>query len=271
MWKSADGLSFTSIEFFDMKNCISFASFEDHFVVSADNEIYCSPDNGETWDQVAAGSPIISDMSFHSDGTLYGIFPDGSNSSGLWSSTNFGETWNVEFWSLFMSSVGIDAAGNVFAGWENEGIAQWNPVSQELDFFNDGLPGLTIRKITSHPDIDCINVVACTDNGAYLLTNYIVGLEEHKPEHTNYSLSNYPNPFDHKTTIVFTVDETCPTTLSVHNMTGNKLVSLFSGIAEAGQEYSFVFSETDLSDGIYYYQLQSGAKISAVKKMIAVK
>nr|NQU92762.1 T9SS type A sorting domain-containing protein [Bacteroidota bacterium] len=270
MWKSADGLSFTLIDYFDMKDCVAFAWFENHFVVSADNEIFCSPDSGETWVQVPIGSPLISDMSFRDDGTLYGIFPNGSNSSGLWSSNDFGENWNVEFWSLLMSSVGIDAEGNIFVGWENDGIARWDPVSQELEYFNDGLPDLNIKKITVHPDIDCINIVACTDNGAYLLTDYPVGLEEDKPGYKNYSLSNYPNPFDHKTTIVFSVDETCLTTLRVYNMPGNDLVSLFSGMAEAGHEYRFVISGTDLSEGIYYYQLQSGTKINTVKKMILV-
>ena len=271
MWKSVDGLSFTSINYFDMKNCVDFAWFENHFVVSADGEIYCSTDSGETWFQAPIGSPPICDLSFHDEGTLYGIFPDESYSSGLWSSNDFGENWDVEFWDIFMSSVGIDAEGNIFVGWENEGIAQWNPVSQELEFFNDGLADFNINKITSHPYIDCINIVACTDNGAYLLTDYLVGFEERKPGYRYYSLSNYPNPFDHTTTIVFSVDETCSTTLKVYNMLGNELVTLFSGIAEAGQEYKFVFSGAGLSEGICYYQLQSGTKINIVKKMMLMK
>jgi len=129
MWKSTDGLSFTSIDYFDTKECAAFAYFENYFVVSADGEIYCSPDCGETWVQAQPGSPIICDLSFHENGILFGIFPGVSNSSGLWSSIDFGENWNVEFWSLLMSSVGIDAEGNIFVGWEDEGIAQWNQYS----------------------------------------------------------------------------------------------------------------------------------------------
>ena len=271
MWKSADGLSFTLIDYFDMKDCVAFAYFENHFVVSADNEIYCSLDSGESWVPAQSGSPYVYDMSFHDDGTLYGIFPSESNSSGLWSSNDFGENWDVEFWSMLMSSVGIDADGNIFVGWVNDGIALWNPASQELEFFNDGLADLHINKITLHSDIDCINIVACTDSGAYLLTNYPVGLEEDKPGYQYYSLNNYPNPFNYSTTIVFSVDETCSTTLKVYNMLGNELATLFSGMAVAGQEYKFVFSGDALSGGIYYYQLQSGTKVNTVKKMIMVK
>lgn len=83
MWKSADGLSFTSIEYFDMKTCLAFAWSENHFVVCADDEIYCSPDGGETWVPAQSGSLPVCDMLFHDDGTLYGIFPDESYSSGL--------------------------------------------------------------------------------------------------------------------------------------------------------------------------------------------
>lgn len=271
MSKSTDGLSFTSIEYFDMKECLAFVFFDNHFVVSADGEIYCSQDSGETWIPAQSGSPPILDMLFHDDETLYGIFPDESYSSGLWSSNDYGEYWDVEFWDTFMSSVGIDADGNIFVGWDNEGIAQWDPVSQELISFNNGLPDLHINKITSHPDIDCINIVACTDSGAYLLTSYPVGLEEGKPGYQQFSLSNYPNPFDYTITVVFSVEETCSSTLSVYNMLGNNIATLFSGIAEAGQEYKFVFSGTALSEGIYYCQLQSGTKINTVKKMMMVR
>lgn len=271
MLKSTDGLSFTSIEYFDMKDCKALTFFENHFVVSADNETYCSPDSGETWIPAQLGSPIISDMSFHNDGTLYGIFPGGSNSSGLWSSIDFGENWNVEFWSDLMSSVGIDASGNIFVGWENDGVAAWNTSTQELEYFNEGLPNLHINKISIHTEIDCINIVACTESGAYLLTNYTVGIEEGKPGYQNFSLNNYPNPFDNETTVVFSVEKTASTTLSMYNMFGNEVTTLFSGMAEAGQEYKFVFSGANSSEGIYYCKLQSGVKINTVKKMVLVK
>lgn len=271
MWKSADGLSFTAIDYFDMKDCAAFACYGNHFVVSADGEIHCSPDCGETWVQAPIGAPLTCDISFCDDGTLYGIFPGESYSSGLWKSNNFGENWDVEFWNTFMSSVGIDAEGDIFVGWDNDGIARWDPVSQELEFFNDGLADLHINKITTHPYIDCINIVACTDSGAYLLTDYPVGIKEDKPGYQYYSLRNYPNPFDHKTIVVFSVDETCLTTLRVYDMLGNELAALFSGIAVAGQEYKLEFNGVDLSEGVYYCLLKSGVKVNTVKKMIVVK
>lgn len=271
MWKSADGFSFTPIDFFDMKNCRAFAYSENHFVVSAGGKIYSSPDCGETWTQAPSGSPSICDMSFHNNGTLYGIFSDDTYSSGLWSSNDFGGNWDVESWNMGMSSVGIDLDGNIFVGWDNEGVAQWDPTSQEMWFFNDGLPNLNINKITVNSLINCINIVVCTDSGAYLLTNYTMGIKEEEPLHQHFSLSNYPNPFDNTTTIVFSLDETSLANLSVYNVFGNKVATLFSGLAKAGKEYNIDFSGTALSKGIYYYHLQSRSKINAVKKMMLVK
>lgn len=270
LWKSADGINFTSIEYFDMKECKAIAFFENHFVVSADGKAYCSHDNGETWAQSLSGW-YVSDMSFQNDGILYGILPGSTYSSGLWISHDFGETWDVEFWDMYMSSVMIDAADNIFVGWENHGVSQWNHEIQELTSFDDGLPDLHIHKITVHPEIDCINIVACTDSGAYLLTNYTVGIEEGKPVDQYFSLNNYPNPFDNKTTIVFSVEEACPITLSVCNMLGNMVAILFDGTAKANQEYKFEFSSVALAEGTYYYQLQSGNEINITNKMLCIK
>jgi len=54
-------------------------------------------------------------------------------------------------------------------------------------------------------------------------------------------------------------------------MLGNELATLFNGMAEAGQEYKFVFSGDDLSEGMYYYQLKSGAEVNTMKKMVLAR
>ena len=173
--ESADGLNWTSIDYFKLKNCVDLAYYENHLVVSADGEIHISHNNGTTWNPTQTGAPFICDLAFHDNSTLYGIYPNTSYSSGLWSSTDFGENWNVEFWDINMSSVGIDVDGNIFTGWDEEGIARWDPASLKSTFFNDGLPNPYINKITYNPLVDCVNIVCCTDSGAYLLTDYTFG------------------------------------------------------------------------------------------------
>ncbi|MEE4259857.1 MAG: T9SS type A sorting domain-containing protein [Bacteroidales bacterium] len=270
MWKSTDGLTFTLINYFDSKNCHAFAWHENHFVVTTVTEIHCSEDGGETWFPAQSASPIIQDMAFQNDGKLYGVFPSYSNSSGLWYSDDYGESWSVDFYSDAMRAVGIDIGGNIFLGWEEIGIARWIPATQELVQYFDGLPNLHINKITKHPEIDTYNIVACTENGAYILTDYLVGMEE-IIENLHINLSNYPNPFKGTTTVHFSVNNTCKVRLSIYNSLGEELTILFDGMAAKGQEYRFELSGSALSEGMYYCRLQSETEINAMKKMVCVK
>lgn len=82
--------------------------------------------------------------------------------------------------------------------------------------------------------------------------------------------NNYPNPFNPSTTIVFTVKEANPTTLTVYNTLGQVVATLFKGTAEPGQFYKFEFDASDLASGLYIYRLESGKNVS-VKKLMLLK
>ena len=91
---SPDGYNWTAVNTFQNKNMVAMAAYENHFALSEmDNllGVWFSDDAGITWSAPVTGSPMISDMGFHNNGILYGIFPDSSFSSGLWSSPDFGE------------------------------------------------------------------------------------------------------------------------------------------------------------------------------------
>ena len=289
MWESTDGMNWSEIVYFTLKDCVAMAYFENHFVVSADNEIYYSPDSGVTWNLAQPGLFYISDLIFYGNGTLYGILPGGSNSSGLWSSNDFGVSWNVEFYSNLMSSVGLDDEDNIFVGWEEpfenfEGIALWDTVNQELEFFNDGLPNLYINKITYNPYIESLNIVCCTDSGAYMLTDYAgVGFDEDELEITNYKLQNYPNPFNPETTISFSVAQTSSfVTLEIYNINGQKVKTFDVTLSPSTQlrtgsvEGSVIWNGTDdnsrnVSSGIYLYQLKVDGKQIDTKRCLLLK
>jgi len=176
LMKSTDGISWDTIEYFDWIDCVSMACFGNHIVVSGGGQIFYS-DDGITWNN-AIGPPIISDMVFLDNGMLYGIFPDNSYSSGLWSSEDYGMTWNVEFWDLQMTSVGKDSDNTLFVGWHDpvtrsEGIAIWVPELEDLTFINEGLPERSINKIKTNHLVDCPSVICCTENGVFYVTAYL--------------------------------------------------------------------------------------------------
>lgn len=194
LYKSSDGENWDEVTYFSDMNCVDMVFLDNHYTVSVTGSIYhiyYSDDYGITWN-ASTNSPLITDMSFRNDSTLFGIFPGPSNSSGLWSSTDFGATWQVEFWSDFLSCVGINMTDNIFVGWEaDDGVAKW--LGNDLVFMNDGLPNLSINKLYVNPAMSSIHIMAFTDSGAYMLNNYVSSEPVLQVSETN--LSNYPKPF----------------------------------------------------------------------------
>ncbi|NOX17034.1 MAG: T9SS type A sorting domain-containing protein, partial [Chlorobi bacterium] len=87
---------------------------------------------------------------------------------------------------------------------------------------------------------------------------------------TEYSLrQNYPNPFNPSTVIEFGLPETANVTLSVYNLLGEKVATLFSGNMEAGM-HKVDFNANNLSSGIYIYSLE-GQSVRITKKMMLMK
>lgn len=204
LYESSDGLNWSSVPYFDAKSCTAMDFYDNHLVVTEVSnvyDIYISDDYGDTWQEAAAGSPMITDLKFSYDGDLYGIFPDYSNSSGLWSSDDWGNTWEVEFWSDNMSTIGFDAMSTAFVGWEsptggNEGIAIYTPYSPppNLAPLNNGLPNLNINKILLNTSMSAVAIFCCTDAGVYVCYDYFVGEDELKEN--ELSLKLFPNPTD---------------------------------------------------------------------------
>ncbi len=81
---------------------------------------------------------------------------------------------------------------------------------------------------------------------------------------------NYPNPFNPITMIRFAVIERTHVDLSVYNIIGDKIMTLFNDIANDGRVYEVTFDATGLASGIYFYKL-STAKDVEIKKMILMK
>jgi sugar lactone lactonase YvrE len=87
----------------------------------------------------------------------------------------------------------------------------------------------------------------------------------------DYTLGqNYPNPFNPSTTITFAMANTEHVTITVHNMLGQEVETLFNGIAIADQLYSLSFDAKNLSSGIYFYTLHS-ANRNEIRKMSLMK
>ena len=82
---------------------------------------------------------------------------------------------------------------------------------------------------------------------------------------------NYPNPFNPTTIIPYSIDKTMDVKISVFNLLGQNIKTLFSGVQLQGL-YRIQWDGTDDSgnavpSGIYFFRLDAG-EFSSVKKMI---
>jgi hypothetical protein len=81
---------------------------------------------------------------------------------------------------------------------------------------------------------------------------------------------NYPNPFNPTTNISFTVRSDGKATLSVFNLLGQQVGTLFDGPVSSGRLYRATFNASDLPSGVYFSRLDfapSGSTSSNVELM----
>ncbi len=90
-------------------------------------------------------------------------------------------------------------------------------------------------------------------------------INEFEPEHLE---QNFPNPFNPKTTIKYTLKESFFVKLSVFNLFGQEMDVLFEGRQSEGR-YDFVFNGEHLPGGVYFVRLQLNNKTEARKMILA--
>jgi hypothetical protein len=114
--------------------------------------------------------------------------------------------------------------------------------------------------------IDLDNTAHYTDP---IRIDIVTDVNVHEP--IDFSLSqNYPNPFNPSTKIEFSVATTERTLLEVYDVLGQRVTTLFDGVAQSGQLYTVAFDAWNLGGGMYFYRLQNGNR-SDMKKLLLLK
>ena len=98
-------------------------------------------------------------------------------------------------------------------------------------------------------------------------------LEDNIPSVTKLH-SNYPNPFNPSTTISFSLPKEENIELTIYNIKGQKVKTLYSGSAEEGK-HTMIWEGKDTNDklvssGLYFYQLKTKDK-ELTRKMLLLK
>ncbi|MEE9572110.1 MAG: S8/S53 family peptidase [Candidatus Neomarinimicrobiota bacterium] len=101
-------------------------------------------------------------------------------------------------------------------------------------------------------------------------TEYSNVVEVEVAQPIEYNLSqNYPNPFNPSTTIAYSIPKDGLVTLKVYDILGKEVVTLINELQTAGTK-NITYDASELSSGVYYYQLVSG-EFRSTKKLILMK
>ncbi len=96
------------------------------------------------------------------------------------------------------------------------------------------------------------------------------GIEDNNRIPLSFNLSqNYPNPFNPSTKISYSIPEQALVTLKVFDILGKEVRALVNEEKRAGT-YEINFKTSNLSSGIYFYQLRAGSFVET-KKMVLLK
>jgi hypothetical protein len=107
-----------------------------------------------------------------------------------------------------------------------------------------------------------------TGNGQ-LVPTAISSSGNSKPESFRL-LCNYPNPFNPRTTIVFSLDQAAPVTLRIFNPLGERVRTLIDHHVYQPGQHRISFEAGQLASGIYIYELET-ARHRRLTKMILLK
>ena len=93
--------------------------------------------------------------------------------------------------------------------------------------------------------------------------------EEHPPSlPIAYGLfQNYPNPFNAATAISYSLAQSGPVTISVYNLLGQRVATIFEGDQQAGQ-HTITWDAAGFPSGVYFARLQAGEYSESIKMVL---
>jgi len=202
----------------------------------------------------------------------YEGFPDSSTTNTLAKTTDGGQSWTVvsSFLPIYPSTLVYVPNTNkslLFVtswqgpGYSEDGGATWKSINSTQLYFP-----MTFASPTAGWAAGSSGKI-----GKFIgeLITEVVIQQEHRPK--GFELSqNYPNPFNPRTTISYSIPQSGFVELKIYNMLGREIQTALSEFQQAGS-YSFDFDASQLSNGVYFYQLKVGNRFSETKKMLYIK
>ncbi len=252
-----------------------------NLVAGTGGGVFISSNNGTSWTNAGFANNSVSAL-FVSGTSLYA-----GTYNGIYRSTDNGLNWTT-LGTNGLSQTDIRAftvhGTNIFAGTWGNGVFLLENNAAKWTAVNTGLPA---NPLTGGANS---RVHAIAVAGAYLLigiddgfggitdglwrrplSEIITSVENNEnslPIHFNL-MQNYPNPFNPQTNINYQLPIGGHVTLKVYDTIGKEVGVLLNGEMPAGF-HQIKFDASNLTSGIYFYQLRIGSFVST-KKLILIK
>jgi ligand-binding sensor domain-containing protein len=243
--------------------------------------------NGFSWEAINSGLTNLNVLTLASN-SMYLIAGTSQGSvGGVYLSSDNGANWVLSLSNPWVTSI-LTIGSNIFAGTFGDGIWRSTNNGNTWSQINDGLASGAYYVMSLGADNQYI---FAGTNGSCIwrrpLSQVVTGIDDEiNVQPKDFSLEqNYPNPFNPSTTIRYTISSVIASatkqsvlvTLKVYDVLGNEVATLVNEEKPAGN-YKVDFNASQLSSGIYFYQLSvggpetsSGQGIIQTKKMILVK
>ena len=148
-----------------------------------------------------------------------------------------------------------------FASGPDTTVRVMNNVNNQSWFWNFNRQP---QNVVFDPNDDIVLKVATTTQGT------VNGIGKNTQGPLVYRLDqNYPNPFNPVTKISYEIPKTSLVTMKIYDVLGKLVEQPVNEVKQAG-DYSLTFDGTNLSSGIYYYEIKA-AGFTDVKKMVLIK
>ena len=168
---------------------------------------------------------------------------------------------------------GADSGAAYIFEWDG---STWNE-EQKLTASDAGEGDMFGGAVSVHGDIKLVGARSDDDNGdfsgsAYVYSPKVVPVEPAPNDPPNAVLDvPQPNPARGQSIIRFTVQEVAATTLTLHDLLGRQVATLYSGTPVPNHSQSVRIDGSELPSGIYFAQLRVGGVLRSTQKVVLLR
>lgn len=232
-------------------------------IYAAWDTLFVSSDSGISWKPLWSGKAWIYSILSLADGDVFI-----GAATGVYRSTDFGNSWTQVGPSCTVSSLTVNSSGQIFAATYGEGVYVSRDSGLTWSQLNSGLPSGNIQSISFNQKNQAY--AATQSMGVFVAENATSVRPLGTSLPSKFVLyQNYPDPFNPTTVIRYELPANLHVALNIFDVLGRQVQTLVNERQSAGS-HSVKFEGANLASGVYFYTLEAG-QYHDTKKMLLLK